>query len=61
MDILVSRANTKNEFNFPLFTQDHEGQNTNNGIKYKLQLLYANGKKFPEEKGSSFHDLFSFV
>eukprot|EP00090_Calanus_glacialis_P039713 TRINITY_DN6915_c0_g1_i4.p1 TRINITY_DN6915_c0_g1~~TRINITY_DN6915_c0_g1_i4.p1 ORF type:complete len:500 (-),score=101.81 TRINITY_DN6915_c0_g1_i4:508-2007(-) len=23
--------------------QDHEGQNTNNGIKYKLQLLYANG------------------
>jgi early B-cell factor len=23
--------------------EDHEGQNTNNGIKYKLQLLYANG------------------
>lgn len=28
-----------------LFAQDQEsGQNTNNGIKYKLQLFYANGK-----------------
>ena len=27
-----------------MFAQDREGQSTNNGIKYKLQLLYANGK-----------------
>ena len=27
-----------------MFVQEAEGQNTNNGIKYKLQLFYANGK-----------------
>ena len=27
-----------------LFVQDPEGKNTNNGIKYKLQLFYANGE-----------------
>ena len=27
-----------------LFAQDSEGPNTNNGIKYKLQLFYANGE-----------------
>ena len=41
---LVSSANSKTKFNSPMFAQDREGQSTNNGIKYKLQLLYANGK-----------------
>ena len=26
--------------------QDDHGQMTNNGIKYKLQLLFANGKSY---------------
>ena len=31
-----------------MFVQEQEGQKANNGIKYKLQLFYANGKcKFP--------------
>lgn len=27
-----------------LFFQEADGQKTNNGIQYRLQLLYANGK-----------------
>lgn len=33
------------EINFLIFNfQESEGQKTNNGIQYRLQLLYANGK-----------------
>lgn len=27
-----------------IFIQEETGQKTNNGIQYRLQLLYANGK-----------------
>lgn len=29
---------------FFLFLQESDGQKTNNGIQYRLQLLYANGE-----------------
>uniref|UniRef100_A0A182LRY3 Transcription factor COE DNA-binding domain-containing protein n=1 Tax=Anopheles culicifacies TaxID=139723 RepID=A0A182LRY3_9DIPT len=32
--------------------QEPDGQKTNNGIQYRLQLLYANGK-YPEVSGGS--------
>ena len=41
-----------------MFAQDHEGQNTNNGIKYKLQLLYANGKIITNHMGGNGYDSF---
>ena len=49
----VNYCNTDTQkLNFVYIFQENDGQKTNNGIHYRLQLLYANGKLTGEERFS---------